>query len=734
MARSASPAAPTAGRTGPVPRAPHWPRTLRLLALTVLLLLLPSQGALADNELVLWHVYHGKEKAGIEAAIKAFNHDHPELRILPQDQPFNGFSSKLRAAIPRGNGPDLFIYNHDQIGGWVAADLLEPQEVPDDMIAPALEGIRYQDETWAQPLACKTAALFYNTELVLHPPGNVNELWETAHRETRNERYGLVYEATSIYHNAGWFLGAGGAFFDPQGNITVDTPEMTEALAFAHRAVLVDRVCPEEATSVLVGQMFNDGNAAMVINGPWFLSEIDGDTPFAVAPLPQPARPLLTVESVFVSSYASDVGRALQAARLLAGAEYEDVRIAEARQVVARPRDYGDPILDAFAESTLTSVPTPNLPQMALVWEPGNAGFRRVVRGASTPEEGAVWMQRRAEILNRPLPPEANPTPTLVIIGLLCLAAAVWSVIRARRDRIPRKIWAARPAYAYLAPAAIGMLLLLVLPFVTGSALSFFAHRAGEYRFVGLQNFASILFAQDYSITDPLSFYFTLGVTTLWTLCNVTLHVTIGMAIAMLLRDPWMKLRGFYRVLLIVPWAIPNYITALIWKGMFNKQFGAINGLLDFVGVEPVGWFSQFWTAFAANLCTNTWLGFPFMMVVTLGALQAIPRDLEEAAEVDGASRWQRFRHVVLPLLKPALLPAVILGTIWTFQQSNIFYLVSAGEPDGGTEILISEAYRWAFSREAQYGYAAAYAVLIFGVLLLYTQITDRLSARSREV
>jgi arabinogalactan oligomer/maltooligosaccharide transport system permease protein len=144
-----------------------------------------------------------------------------------------------------------------------------------------------------------------------------------------------------------------------------------------------------------------------------------------------------------------------------------------------------------------------------------------------------------------------------------------------------------------------------------------------------------------------------------------------------------------------------------------------------------VSWFSQFSTAFAANLTTNTWLGFPFMMVVTLGALQAIPRELEQAAEVDGATGWQRFRHVTLPLLKPALLPAVILGSVWTFNMFNIIYLVSGGEPDGSTEILISEAYRWAFSRGNRYGYAAAYALIIFAVLLFYSRVTRRLSEES---
>ena len=183
-------------------------------------------------------------------------------------------------------------------------------------------------------------------------------------------------------------------------------------------------------------------------------------------------------------------------------------------------------------------------------------------------------------------------------------------------------------------------------------------------------------------------------------------------------------------MLLILPWAIPNYITALIWKGMFHYQFGAINGVLAWFGVEPVSWFGSFSTSFAANLATNTWLGFPFMMVVTLGALQSIPSELEQAAEVDGASGWQRFRHITLPLLKPALLPAVVLGSVWTFNMFNIIYLVSGGEPDGSTEILISEAYRWAFTRQHQYGYASAYAVLIFFVLLGYSRLGNRITGQ----
>ena len=118
------------------------------------------------------------------------------------------------------------------------------------------------------------------------------------------------------------------------------------------------------------------------------------------------------------------------------------------------------------------------------------------------------------------------------------------------------------------------------------------------------------------------------------------------------------------------------------------------------------------------------------MMVVSLGALQSIPRDLEDAASVDGASGFQRFWHITLPLLKPALLPAVVLGSVWTFNMFNVIYLVSAGEPDSSTDILISDAYRWAFSRGNRYGYASAYAVLIFFILYGYSKLGNKIAGR----
>jgi arabinogalactan oligomer/maltooligosaccharide transport system permease protein len=421
---------------------------------------------------------------------------------------------------------------------------------------------------------------------------------------------------------------------------------------------------------------------------------------------------------------------ALAFARWLVGPEAARIRALDGRQTVATaaawddPQVAGDPVLAAFRLQLATTVPMSNAPEMRAVWEPLNRALRRVLRGAADPQPALVEAQRAVEEALRPAPPEAPRRPWALALAAATLALGVLALRRVRRVRARGD----RSAYAYLLPAALAMAVLVFVPFFVCAAMSLFYYEpaAGGSRwiFIGVRNFVDILTAGP--LFAPLSFYYTLAVTALWTLANVSLHVFIGVALALLLRDPLLRLRGVYRVLLIVPWAVPNYITALIWKGMFHRQFGAINGLLALLGAQPVSWFARFSTAFCANLTTNVWLGFPFMMVVTLGALARIPKELEEAAALDGAGPLARLRHVILPLLAPALLPSVLLGAVWTFNMFNVIFLVSGGEPDGATEILVSQAYRWAFTRGHRYGYAAAYAVLIFAVLLVQARLSRR--------
>ncbi len=301
-------------------------------------------------------------------------------------------------------------------------------------------------------------------------------------------------------------------------------------------------------------------------------------------------------------------------------------------------------------------------------------------------------------------------------------------------------LWRNRQAYAYIAPAMIGMLVLVFFPFFYGITLSFTdsnlynTDKPLSELWVGFENYLAILGDFDLvktgeggSVVNYLNFYWTLGFTIFWTATNVAIGVTSGLILALILNTKGLAMRPLYRVLLILPWAMPNYITALIWQGMFHRQFGVINQVLQMFGAEAMSWYDTPFTSYLTALATNGWLSFPFMMVVSLGALQSIPGDLYEAARVDGANRWQAFKAITLPSLKPALVPAVIISVVWTFNMFNVIYLVTAGEPGGATEILVTQAYKFAFERY-RYGYAAAYSTVIFAILLIYGSIQNRVS------
>lgn len=329
---------------------------------------------------------------------------------------------------------------------------------------------------------------------------------------------------------------------------------------------------------------------------------------------------------------------------------------------------------------------------------------------------------------------------TLSILGILYLMFIFSGLF----EKIIYSIIKHRMAYGYILPAMLGVFLLVFFPFLyailigfTNYGLADFSVSVWDYftdfsNYIGFGNFINIL--SEVSFTDYNNFYFTLFHTIIWTISNVVLHVGIGVMLALILNDLRLKGRTIFRVLLILPWAIPSYITALIWRGLFHQQFGAVNSFIGLLGFDSnISWFTQPVTSFLANLATNVWLGFPFMMVIALGALQSIPRELYEASAIDGSTKWQSFWNVTAPLLKPAMIPAIIIGTIWTFNQFNVIYLVSGGGPDGATEILITDSYRLAFE-QYRYGYAAAYSIIIFMILFAYGVITSKVSKATQGV
>jgi arabinogalactan oligomer/maltooligosaccharide transport system permease protein len=272
-----------------------------------------------------------------------------------------------------------------------------------------------------------------------------------------------------------------------------------------------------------------------------------------------------------------------------------------------------------------------------------------------------------------------------------------------------------RLAYLYTMPALIVIGMVVIYPFVYNIVLSFSNMNLthfNNWRITGISNYISVF--------KESTFWYFLFKTVLWTVVNVFFHVTIGIFLALILNKE-IKGKSYFRTLLILPWAVPQYITALTWRGMFNSEYGAISLTLDRLFGIQIPWLTTEWGAFAACVITNVWLGFPFMMIVALGGLQSIPDELYEAADIDGASSFHKLKNITIPLIKPVMIPAITLGIIWTFNNFNIVWLVSnGGEPADKTHILVSWIYKSGF-RYFRMGYAAAFSMIIFLILLTFS-------------
>ncbi|KWV31704.1 ABC transporter permease subunit [Micromonospora rifamycinica] len=251
---------------------------------------------------------------------------------------------------------------------------------------------------------------------------------------------------------------------------------------------------------------------------------------------------------------------------------------------------------------------------------------------------------------------------------------------------------------------------------------------------VGLKNFARVL--TDPDISGP--FFGTLLWNFAFAIGSTGLTFLLGMAIALALHSPRMRGTNLYRVLLILPYAMPSFAMLLVWRDMFNTDFGLVNNLFG-LGVD---WFGEAWSARLAVLLVQLWLGYPYMFLVATGALQAIPKELTEATSVDGASPFQSFRAVTLPLLLVALSPLLIASFAFNFNNINAIWLTTEGGPfapdnptNGATDLLITYTYRLAFGAQgAEFGLAAAVSIFIFAIVATVSAVSFRRTRQQEEV
>jgi arabinogalactan oligomer/maltooligosaccharide transport system permease protein len=280
----------------------------------------------------------------------------------------------------------------------------------------------------------------------------------------------------------------------------------------------------------------------------------------------------------------------------------------------------------------------------------------------------------------------------------------------------------------------ISTLLFIFLPFLYTVYISFTNYSLFhflEFEVVGFENYAQIF-------STGSAFFPVLGWTLMWMVGSTALNIGVGMILAMMLNEPRLKERNIYRTLLIIPWAMPFILTVQVWAGLYNTQ-GPINQILGIFGIQNINWLNQIGPARAALLILNLWLSYPFFMTVCLAALQAIPADLYEATDMDGANAWQRFQAITFPFMLAAITPLIVTQLAFQFGNAGVIILLTNGNPIaypganfGATDTLATYAYKLIFQLRL-YGLNAAYSIIIFFILAVMTIANSMLTGSFKE-
>ncbi|GMU85455.1 MAG: hypothetical protein AMXMBFR48_06970 [Ignavibacteriales bacterium] len=730
-----------------------------VLLLPILLFFLSGCGnEKPDNEIVIWHTMRPEETQQLQEQIDRFTAKNPGIKIQQLFKETEEMRSGFIVAAIGGQGPDLVYGPSDQIGPFEEIKIIKPL----DSIFTAEYLANFNDKAliysgghvWQ--LADKLGnhlTLVYNKALVKTPPTTDKELIELGKKLTidrngdgRPDQYGLVWNYTEPYFFVPFLTGFNGWVVDSTRKPTLNTPEMVKGLNFIKELRDVHKIIPNEADYNVADALFKEGRAGMIINGDWSWSSYgNAGIDYGISPLPiitatgKHCAPMISPKGYSININVNDTKLKTIKSFLeyIMSPEQQLETALKTKTFPTRKELYDDARL--MTDSVVINsrrqielgVGLPIFTEMRAIWDAMRPPYQAVLGGTVTAEKAAQQMQRDAEIKIRELREDYSDPVGGLIVQVLMLAAVV-ALLYAMRNSFKeffRNLSRDSFAYYMAMPAIVILFAVIFYPFFYNIVLSF-----SNMSLAHLSDWSIVGFVQYVQVFKEPKLYEIFLKTIIWTAANIFFHVTIGVTLALFLNQ---KLPGttLFRVLLILPWAVPQYIVALTWRGMFNYEYGSINQILmQFLAMNPIEWLKSPVEAFIAVIITNVWLGFPFMMIIALGGLQSIPAELYEAADIDGAKWYQKLRNITIPLLKPVMIPAITLGIVWTFNNLNVVWLVSnAGEPSDSTHILVSFVYKAAFNLY-RYGYAAAFSVILFIFLAVFWYFFQRKTKATESV
>ncbi|MFW6050259.1 MAG: extracellular solute-binding protein [Myxococcota bacterium] len=689
----------------------------------------------------------GAERRVLERQVARYERTHPGVRIelveVPDaaDQRHQLYVQWLNAGVARPDVLQLDVVWLDELAaaGWIRP--LDAAAFDEGAFIPRVwDAAHHEGRLHAVPWFVDVGMLYWRTDLLDRAPRSFEELRDAALRAKRAHglRYGLVWQGARYEGLVAVFLehlGGFGGDILRDGRVTVDDPPAYRALGFMRRSVHVWGLVPRAALGWQEERArfaFQNGDAVLMRNWPYAFALMSDPAEsrvagrFAVAPMPAApgGRPTATLggQQLAVNAHSAHPREAEAFIRFLAAPAQMRERFRRTGQLPARSALYDSDAVQDGPHVPLEQArrvverarPRPATPAYTEVSQELQVQVHRALTRQADPEdalrEAAAGMRSSLAALERergtagaaPEEPRGPFVAALVLAALLAAALTAWW----RRGRGPdgRE---ARAAWSLAAPAVAVLLVAAVFPLGWTFWESLHAHDLrAPWRgrtFVGLGNYAEL--------AGDARFWGALRNTAVFAGAGLALELVLGLALALLL-DRWRRGRGFVRATVLLPWALPTVVAGLVWRFLFEGEAAAAQAVAS-AAAQDVAWLAHPVAAWVPVILADVWKTTPFVALLLLAGLSTIDGDLYEAARMDGAGPWQRFRHVTLPLLGPTLRVAVLFRAMDALRVFGLIYVLTGGGPGTATEPLALYTHEVLLGH-LRFGYGSALSVAVF--------------------
>jgi len=755
---------------------------MRLKTFLSLVIALVLSSAASSQEKVTLRLVDWADLAEIpltEQSLAEFRKLYPHIEVLYEPNPGRVYEEKILTALAANDPPDVFLLDSKLIPTFtnkkVLLDLnpfVKKLEIDTLQWYPnVLEIAKRGSGLYAFPKGFTPLMVYYNKRMLRQsglPPPSPRWTWDDylryakamtvdADKDGTPEQYGVAF-SNRFYYWIPWVWTAGGDVVNPEGTKAsghLNSRQTESAIQFLIDLVLKHKVAPDlgswaqtEKTGSITA-LFASGKIGMIVDGHWRMPELfryvkEGRLDVGAAPLPYYTNGS-KVNVMYESGWCVPVNskhpeEAVLLAEFMAGAAACRIRSMnhlEIPSVVSVAEEVGRLDTLGLEPAFVAEIPFCRQPWGSVIerfsqveWTLQDAVDEVMVNKKPMHETMVRYSDRidrelaniRSHELSEFRPISQHSEIPLFLVGVALFVTAGCGVLYYRARKKDRRI--VRTAFGFLAPSMLHLIVFVVTPIIFAAYLS--THRwdiiVPDKPFVGLGNFSEM--------AGDSYFWNALKNTFLYTL-NVPIGMAVSLVVALMMNQ---RLKGvnLLRTLYFLPSVTSFVAIALVWMWIYHPSFGMANAILGIVGIPPLQWLNSSETALISVIVFSVWLGIGYQMVIFLAGLQGIPEDLYEAARIDGATNWQRFWKITLPLLKPTTFFVLVTSFIGSFQVFTSIYVMTGGGPTRSTDVFVYHIYQAAWE-QLRMGYASAMSWVLFVIIMIATWIQFKLMGREVE-